>query len=210
MKISKWPLVVFNSSKVRRIGEFILNLRMIVLNMGNAVAFFPTPKPALAAVTTDIDTLEAAEAKAQTRVTGAAAARDLQVNVCFKNLKDLAAYVQTIANAAADGAAATAIIESSGFKVKVNGSKMKAPIEAKHGTDSGSVILVAKSAGKVAVYLWQSSTDGNAWNDLPVTQVAKTVVDGLTPAQKMYFRVRTKTQKDGLSEWSAAVGIIVV
>lgn len=210
MKISKWPVVVFNSSKVRRIGEFILNLRAIVLNIGNAVVFFATPSPTLATVKTDVDTLETLETKAATRAVGTAAARDLQVDVCSKDLRNLAAYVQTTANAAPDAAKAIAIIEASGFRVKFNGTHSKAPIEAINSIDEGSIDLVAKSGGKSTVYMWQSSANGVAWTDLPVTQIAKTTIDSLVPGTKVFFRVRTMNKKDCTSEWSAAIAIIVV
>ena len=72
------------------------------------------------------------------------------------------------------------------------------------------VELIAKSAGRDTVYMWERSADGIAWSELPLTQIAKTTVDSLTPGQRMYFRVRTRNQKNGTSDWSAAVVIMVV
>lgn len=131
MKKSKWPVAVFLSKKFRRIGDFIVNMNAIILNIKNAPAVFVTPVPTTASMQTHLTDLESAEAKAKTRVIGAAADRDVKFDVCYKDLVDATGYVQSVANAAADAAAASAIIETAGLNVKINGSKIKAPIEAK-------------------------------------------------------------------------------
>ncbi len=208
-KKSKWPTAVFLAVKFRRISDFLLNMKTLILNIKNAPLVFVTPDPTPASMQTNLTALEDAETKAKTRVIGSAADRDVRYDVCYKDLKDATAYVQKIANEAADAAIAISIIETAGLSVRVNGSKIKAPIDAKNATDEGVVDLTAKSGGKNTIYLWQKGTDGIAWTDLPLTQLSKTSVDGLTPGQKMYFRVRTKN-KTGLSDWSAAVVIIVV
>ncbi|TSA51379.1 MAG: hypothetical protein D4R43_00840 [Sphingobacteriales bacterium] len=209
-KKSKWPVAVFMTKKFRRIAEFILNMKTLIINIGNAPLIFVTPSPAIAALNTNLQALEDAETKAKTRVIGAAADRDVKYDVCYKDLKDVTGYVQSVANNAADAPAAIAIIETSGLSVRVNGTKIKAPIEAKNGLDEGVVELIAKSAGRDTVYMWERSADGIAWSELPLTQIAKTTVDSLTAGQRMYFRVRTRNQRDGTSEWSAAVVIMVV
>ncbi len=206
---SKIPLVSFTSSKFRKVEDFVFNMKTIVLNIGAAVGYFATPKPTLASVAANLDNLETAQTKAKTRVVGAAAARNIIYDTCYKDLLALVGYVQGIANAAADSVTAIAIIEAAGFNVRVNGVRVTAPIEAKNSTDEGVVLLTAKGAGKNSVYEWQMSSDGIAWTDLPFTQVAKTSVSSLAPATKKYFRVRTKN-KSGMSDWSAAVVIIVV
>ena len=209
-KKSKWPVAVFMTKKFRRIAEFILNMKTLIININNAPLIFVTPSPSIATLNTNLQALEDAETKAKTRVIGAAADRDVKYDVCYKDLKDVTGYVQSVANNAADAPAAIAIIETSGLSVRVNGTKIKAPIEAKNGLDEGVVDLIAKSAGRDTVYMWERSADGIAWSELPLTQIAKTTVDSLTPGQRMYFRVRTRNQRDGTSEWSAAVVIMVV
>ena len=72
----------------------------------------------------------------------------------------------------------------------------------------GELKLIAKSAGARVSYQWQQSADGFAWRDLPVTLQAKTTVNGLTPAERLYFRVRP-ILKDGAGNWSPTVSIIV-
>ena len=145
----------------------------------------------------------------KTRVVGSKAARDVKYDASYKDLSSSVNYVQDTADLAPDAAAAIAIIEAAGLNVKVNGSRMKAPIEARNTTDEGVVKLIAKSAGRNTIYIWQISSDGNTWTDLPVTGVANTLVDGLAAGVKKYFKVRTKNKND-LSEWSAAVVIMVV
>ena len=207
---SKFPLVAFTASKFRNVGDFILNLKAIVLNIGAAVSYFPTPKPTLASVTTNIGDLETAETKAKTRAVGTVAARNLIYDTCYKDLLGLVAYVQVVANAATDAATAIAIIEAAGFNVRVNGVRVKAPIFAKNSTDEGVILLSAKGAGKNSVYQWQISSDGSAWTDLPLTQISKTEARGLTAGAKKYFRVRTINKPNGTSEWTAAVAIFVM
>lgn len=208
-KKSKWPIAVFIAKKFVRAADFIMNLKNIVLNIKNAPLIFVTPVPLPAAVLTRLDELEAAELVVKTRVVGSKAARDVKYDASYKDLNSIVNYVQDTADAAPDAAAAIAIIEAAGLNVKVNGSRMKAPIEARYTTDEGVVKLIAKSGGRNTIYIWQASGDGNNWSDLPVTGVANTSVDGLTAGVKKYFRVRTKN-KDGISEWSAAVVIMVV
>ena len=82
----KRPLAVFLIKNVRRIGDFIIKGKAIVLDIGNNLIFFPTPSPLLPTVTIDIGKLETAEALAVTRVVGSASARDLKYNVVLTEL----------------------------------------------------------------------------------------------------------------------------
>ncbi len=208
-KSNKRPLAVLAVNKLRKISDCILQSRTIVLNIGNNPGFFATPLPALFTVTSDIDSLEEAEAIAKTRVTGSAAARDLEYEVVLDDLRGLLGYVQNLADLSMDETTAIAIINASGFGLKNHGVRVKPPLAAKTGPASGSVQLTAKGAGKRAVYEWQQSADGITGHDLPITFQAKKTVTGLTPDTKVYFRERAVT-KEGPQVWSAWVSIIVV
>jgi len=208
-KASRRPIAVFKLSRFRRIGDFILRVRTIVLNIVNHPAIFATPVPPTADVTTNADKLEASEAVAQTRVTGSVAARDLQYDNVLDDVHDMLGYVQSLADNSADEATAVSIIEASGFDLKNRGVRVKPQLAVKRGMVSGSVDLTAKSAGKRVSYEWRSSSNGTDWTMLPPTLQAKTTVTGLTPGQAEYFSVRPVT-KDGPGDWSAAVSIIVV
>jgi hypothetical protein len=73
---------------------------------------------------------------------------------------------------------------------------------------SGTVNLVAKSAGTRAAYDWQYSTDQKTWTTLPMTLQAKTGVSGLTAGTTYYFRVQSLI-KTGTENWSQIVSLMV-
>lgn len=208
MKSSRRPLAVARKKQIAAIGNFILFMRTLLVNLLDHVAIFATPSPTVASVKTDVDDLEAAEAVAKTRAQGAAAARDLQYDKVMDDLNNLLLYVQTLADNAVDEPTAISIIEASGFGLKNKGVRVKAPLAVKQISDN-MLKLMAKAAAKRATYFWEQSEDGNAWTALPATLKATTVVEGVGAGQRLLFRVRSLTKKDGLSNWSVVVSIIV-
>ncbi len=208
-KQSKRPVALFQLRKLGKIGNFILKVRTIVLNIADHASIFVSPSPALAGVTTDVDNLEKAQSKANTRVTGSAAARDLDYDNVLIDVRGLLCYVQLLADKSVDEATAISIIQASGFDLRNKGVRVKPPLAAKNGDTNGQAKLVAKSAGKRASYRWQQSVDGIVWTDLPVTLQAKTVVNELSAGSKMFFRFRA-ILKEGEGNWSEAVTIIIL
>ncbi|MEP7169705.1 MAG: hypothetical protein ABI855_10080 [Bacteroidota bacterium] len=208
-KSSKRPLAVLSLKKINRIGDFMLFVRTLLLNILNHPLFFVTPVPVPATVTTDVDKLDEAQTIAKTRVTGSASARDLKYDIVLTEVYGLQSYVQGLADIAPDEATAIAIINASGFGLKNRGVRVKPPLAARQGSIGGSIDLIAKSAGKRVSYEWQSSSDTITWTDLPVTLQAKTKVTGLTSGTRIYFRFRA-ILKDGVTSWSAFVSIIVL
>jgi hypothetical protein len=207
-KSKKRPLAVFLRRNFNRIGDFIIKAKAIVLDIGNSTGFFATPDPTLASVTTNIGTLETAQATAETRVVGSAAARDIEYNKVLDDIHGLQGYVQKQADNAVDESTAIAIINASGFSLKVNGVFIKPPLAVKQSPATGEVILTGKSAGKRASYDWQMSIDGTTWDNLPSTLISKTTVGGLIVDRRTYFRFRTITPS-GTGSWSASVSIVV-
>jgi hypothetical protein len=208
MKSSNRPLAILQMRTVRRIGKFILRVRTILLNIGNNATIFVTPTPSPAIVKTDTDNLEAAEAIAETRVAGAAQARNLKYDIVLEDVRGLLSYVQGLADKAADEATAIAIISASGFDLKNHGVRVKPQLAVKNGL-AGTVLLASKAAARRVFYEWQQSSDGITWADLPATLQAKTKVSGLTAGSLLFFRVRA-ILKDGAQDWSSAVSIIVL
>jgi hypothetical protein len=203
------PLAVLHTQKVRKIGSFIEKIRAIVLDMTNNVALFPSPTPTLATVTTHITALEAAEDVAKTRVAGSVAARDQQYDVVLDDAHGLLAYVQTIADNAANEEDSIAIINASGFDLKHHGVRVKPAINVSSTKVSGTIQLVAKSPARRAANEWQMSTDRTIWTNLPATLMAKTTVAGLTPGSTIYFRHRPVVKGTAPSGWTQIVSIIV-
>lgn len=204
----KRPVAILQTKRYRKIGDFILKVRTLIVNITNNVALFATPLPAVADVDKDVDDLEAAEAIAQTRVVGSVADRDVKYDKVVDDVHNWLAYVQTLADNAADEATSVLIIESSGFDLRKRGVRVKAPMEAKQGDVSGSVKLTARSQGR-ASYQWQKSSDGVAFTNLPATLQAKTTADGFTPGNAYYFRCRPVT-KSGEGDWTSIVSLMVV
>jgi hypothetical protein len=207
-KSKKRPIAVFLVKNFRRIGDFILKCKTIVLDIGNSPVFFATPDPALAGVTTNINALETSQTVADTRVVGSAAARDLDYNEVLDDIHGLQGYVQKQADNAVDEPTAIAIINASGFSLRVNGVHVKPPLAVEQSVATGEIILRAKSAGNRASYDWQMSTDGTTWEDLESTLQAKTTVSGLTIDRRTYFRFRS-ILPSGTGSWSGLVSIVV-
>src|SRR5579859_6057469 len=89
----------------KHVPDIIKFGRTIVTAMtGNT--YFPAPSPTLASVTTHLSDLEGAESLAQTRAKGAASARNVKLKLVDTDLHGLRAYVQMMADADLDHAAA--------------------------------------------------------------------------------------------------------
>jgi hypothetical protein len=207
-KSRKRPVALLRLRKLGRIGSFIVKAKSVVLDIGSNSGFFPAPSPPLATVNTDIRKLEDAQTLAKTRVVGSAGVRNIEYGVVLADIHSLLSYVQTQADNAPDEETAIAIINASGFSLKVNGVHVKPPLVAKQGDATGEIILMAKSAGRRVAYDWQMNTDGKTWEDLPSTLVAKTTVRGLATDVRTHFRFRAIIAT-GTTSWSALVSIVV-
>lgn len=187
-----------------QINAFIIEAKHIVTQMtGNK--YFPSPTPALAAVTAHIDALNAAQVAMQSQ--RSIGARNAAYAVVLADLHALKAYVQQVADA--NPVNAPSIIISAGFAVKRPTSRHKPSFEVRQGDVSGLARLLARSLGKRVVYFWQlSEDDKQTWKMLPETLAAETSVSGLTPGKTYYFRFRVTT-KDGQMNWSDAVSLLV-
>ena len=96
----------------------VMRARGIVERMtGNS--WFPSPLPSLAVVQAAIDDLFDAETKTLTRVMDSVTARDAKRMILVTRLQQLAAYVESIANANPEHGAS--IVESAGMYLKKTG-----------------------------------------------------------------------------------------
>ena len=164
----------------KRINVLITYASGVVTGMtGNAA--FPSPSPALATVATAITDLQTAETAALARSKGAAATRNARRAVLVTLLQSLRMYVQAIADDHAENA--PSIIQSAGMAVKKTVTRHARVFAALAGAVSGTVRLVAPSAGHRASYDWQYSTDGKAWVELASTLQARTTMTGQTPGR---------------------------
>jgi hypothetical protein len=180
-------------------------MRIVTAMTGNPA--FPTPVPALSAVTAAVVSLQPAEQAALARTKGAVATRNEQRTALVSLLQHLKAYIQVTADANVDNA--TSIIESAGVAVRKEPVRKPRVFAAKPGANSGTVELVTAAAARRASYEWQYSTDGGkTWVSAPSTLQAKTTVTGLTAGTTVEFRFKSVV-KAGESDWSAPIALLV-
>jgi len=127
---------------------------MVQAMTGNAA--FPNPDPTLATVIQAITDLETAETAAKARTHGAVAIRNDKRAALVTLLEQLKAYIQKMADANPDNAAA--VIQSAGVNVRKVAVHAKRVFGARPGTVSGTVKLVTESVARRASYEWQYST----------------------------------------------------
>lgn len=188
-----------------RINVLITYADAVVKGMtGNAN--FPNPSPALTLVAAAMTDLQNAETAALARTKGAVAIRNAKRTVLVSLLKQVRSYVQSIVDANPENG--PAIIQSAALAVRKPVVRLPRIFAAKPGATSGTVSLVAPSAGHRVSYEWQYSTDGKTWIDLPPTLQAKTTLTGQTTGATLEFRYRW-VLKTGASDWHAPVTLVV-
>jgi hypothetical protein len=208
-KQKRRPLAVFLMRNFGKIGDFIFKMKGINTNITtDPNGYFTAPSPTPVAVKTDIDALVSAETDVQSHAPGSTGVRDIAYDKVILDKNLWQSYVQGLADKAPDEPTAIAIIQASGYYVRMNGVYIKPKLAAKNGPVSGSVKLTAQSAGR-ASYEWQVSTDnGTTWTNLPPSLQAKTIAYGLAIGQPHAFRFRSVT-KTGPGNWSDAIVWVV-
>ena len=186
----------------------LINLAGAILKALTNNPHFPNPTPSIAVLTAALAALVAAENDALTRVKGAVVRRNAAKKYLVQQLQLLKANVQSTADA--DPENALLIIESAGLTVRKTPSRKPRVFAATAGATSGTVKLVAASAGKRASYEWQYSTDGGkTWVAAPPSIQAKTAIPGLPAGTSVQFKYRAVTPKTGAEDWSAPVTMLV-
>jgi hypothetical protein len=125
----------------------------------------------------------------------------------FDKLDQVKAYVNGVVEKLPPDQA-KAVIESAGLRTKKRSTRTKPPLAATFGGLSGTVLLVALAAAKVATYTFEYSADQKTWTACPNVMKCKTTVAGLTVGVTYYFRVQALTRK-GLGDWSEVVSFVV-
>ena len=190
----------------RRVPAIITYTQAVLAAMTNN-ANFPTPVPALSAISAALTALQSAESQALSRIKGAVVVRNDKKAALVSLLQALRAYIQTTADA--DPENSGAIIKSSGLPLKKVAVHKPRVFTIKPGAVSGSVEMVAASAARRASYLWGYSTDGGkTWTEVGPTLQAKTTVTGLPVGTTVQFRYRGVT-KSGAADWSQSILFLV-
>jgi hypothetical protein len=213
----KGPIAVLHWTRMRSVAQFIAFMRVFILNLTDHITIFTAPLPAVPAAEGNVDDLEDAETLVKTRVNGAVAARNVQLNVVRNDAKAWLRYVQGVADAAADDDEAIAIIEAAGLGVRKKGIISKPPLRVINTGVEGELKCYAKKPNKIngvkvngVSYEWQMSTDnGLTWVTFHISLQGHAIINGRTPGERLMFRVRPIT-KQGEQAWTSAVAIIVM
>jgi hypothetical protein len=154
--------------------------------------------------------LDVAQAAARNRGADQIAERDVKLVAVKKTFRAVAIAVQGLCDQAADQFEAAAIAAAAGFGGKEYPHYRKPDFYAKV-LGNGRVQLFVKVPGYRGIrvfYEWMMRTGEGAWVELPGTNSADTIVEGLTPNQVVEFCHRT-TVKDVPTAWSRAIEVIV-
>lgn len=125
------------------------------------------------------------------------------------DLQHLRDDVQTAVEKNTSPADAAAMIESARMHVRRIGQRHKAALAVTRGHSPGVARLVAKAAGRHAVYYWQfRGLDEETWTSAPETRTADTTIEGLTPVKMYAFRFAALT-KEGRGPFSQEVSFLM-
>lgn len=154
-----------------------------------------------------VDELDAAQTKAKSGSAQDLKDRDAKAVVVFRQLQQIAAFVQRVADQQPSAAEAEAVIVGAGFEVKRRARRRKADFAAKYTGISGEARLVARAVKGARAYYWEWSTDQETWTAAPETAAPETTLHGFTPGQLYHFRFRT-LGLEGKSDHSPVVTLI--
>ncbi|MCO6500618.1 MAG: fibronectin type III domain-containing protein [Vicingus serpentipes] len=189
--MKKWKVVLRLSSQ--SVPQKIDQARFVVKSMSNNV-YFPKPYPKLATITEKAAALQeayTASRDAGKELTSAMHAKEFELEIAMIALGN---YVQNIANN--DNEIGDVIIYSAGMEVRKPNGSLNKTFAVQNTTNEGRVKLHTKSEGRVA-YIWEYSSDQEEWIQAGVTTQAATIINGLTPGKRYYFRVATAKAEQG-------------
>lgn len=207
----KKTIVVLKFSRLS-IAQKVANARFIVASMtGNEyfIAPNPLPIPPLSVITTDVDELEAAEVAAAGGSKDDTALMHAKREVLEKDLGNLAAYVQMIAND--DPPLAETIVTSAGMKIRSSAFR-RAKAFAVANTGTAGQLKLSTSAVKVASYIWQMCTDPvdeSNWHTIKISRQCKFVKEDLMSGTRYFFRVAV-VYRTGQGGWSNVLNSLVL
>ena len=122
--------------------------------------WIPSPLPTIAAITAAIADLVTSETATLARTKGAVTTRNEKKAALVALLRQLRGNVQAAADASPDNGGT--IIESAGIALRKAQTRPARVFAATPSALTGSVKLVAPSAGRRAAYEWEYSTDGGS------------------------------------------------
>jgi hypothetical protein len=171
---------------------------------------FPNPNPSIAQSQGNLQKLGQCIQAAKGAGPVARAAVRAAADVVTSDQTQLAAFVQSMADAATPEQAAL-IIATALFDMRKRPTRApKGEIEAKHGPTSGTARVQIAAIAKALMYFIETSSDGKSWVKAVDTQKVIAIVTGLTPGQTCYFRFRAFVRGSGYTDYSQTVNLLVV
>ena len=213
----KKVVVVLNFNSKTKTPDFLVNAQHIHDMLLNNTDF-PDVQTLLAQLQTDINTLMGDESKAKTKVVGASATVTQQKGIIYNQIELIKATIQKDVNLPVNIHNAVAMVNGTGIFVIGHTPPTIPPLHVKHGTTSGSVMLIAKSVGHHAAYEWQESKDNITWIDctIRVTLETRNTLTGFVPGATWYFRMKpvlpakAKTGAKGEGNWCSPISIVMI
>jgi hypothetical protein len=200
-----------------KVDEVVDRATAMDIGMGSDTTTYAAPNPPLPAFKTLIANVTTAQGVVKTRAVGAAATRNVQLQLLIGGMESERLYIQTLA----DGNTSNAIkiIQNAGLVVAAAPGGTKLMLMLRNGPQSGSVIcdanvglLVgtgAKHPYAARFFGWQYTTNGGtSFITAPTTANGKTLITGLTPLTLVGVRVNI-TILGVTSEWSDVATIPV-
>ncbi|MGZ4159047.1 MAG: fibronectin type III domain-containing protein, partial [Bacteroidia bacterium] len=167
----------------------------------------PLPNPALALITADLNALETAHIAAEGGGKTLKALMRAKRLIALKDLSNLRAYVQTIANIIpANG---EAIVIGAGMTVKSVHTHTARAFAVNTTKNPGEVKMVTKFVNR-ATFNWQLCTDPSvetSWQTVGQGTKASFIAEGLISGTRYYFRVAV-VDKNGQNPWSNVLNLI--
>ncbi len=193
----------------RSVDNLIIKVYAILKAMTDN-AWFPDASSLLAELKMKNDKLLAAQNLAKTRELGKVKFRDTAKYDVLNVVSELIAHVQSICIHNPD--LAVSIAESALFHARGRGGMPKQKFSVKN-IASGRVQLRGSVTYPCYAHYWIMSNNPlnkASWyiTIIPSTTKAKTIVTGLVPGERVYFRHRFLSNH-GLSDWEQMISIIV-
>jgi hypothetical protein len=173
-------------------------------------AHFPNPYPPAAEIDADLTGLGGALQAAVGGDPIAMVALQVAADKVRQTLELLGRYVQSVVRAGPIEDAPAIISSVLMYESNVGQRPPKPELDAKQGTPSGIVRLIALAVASAMVYYWEYSLDQQTWTADSQTAQAQSSIVGLTSGKAYSFRFRAFTRASGMTDDSQIVSLIVM
>ncbi|HXC05181.1 MAG TPA: fibronectin type III domain-containing protein [Bacteroidia bacterium] len=194
--------------KYKSTPQLIADTKHYLDNLSGNV-YFPSPYPALADVSAQLQVVETCYTISQMRERGAADKTRAERKDLERLLKALAAHVEYVSNSDPDNAENR--ILSSGMPLKKPSSRKPKTFTTILTEVPGQVKLNSKRQSQSSCYVYEMSTnpsDESGWTVVATTNNVKAFVNDLLPDIRYYFRVRVITKREP-GTWSSVVNLVM-